>query len=161
MIRPVVPADTSPLVSLAEGTGVFKPLELTALREVLDDYHATNAALGHQAIALEIDERVVGFAYFAPAAMTDRSWYLYWIAVAKDVQAKGLGSRLLQEVETQVAAARGRVLWIETSSLPHYEATRRFYVKQGCQQAAILPDYYAAGDSMVVFRKVLLDESSE
>ena len=44
---------------------------------------------------------------------------------------------------------------IETSSLPHYELTRRFYLKHHYDQEAILRDYYADGDDMVVFRKHL------
>jgi ribosomal protein S18 acetylase RimI-like enzyme len=42
---------------------------------------------------------------------------------------------------------------IETSSLPHYGLTRKFYLKHGYEQTAILKDYYADGDDMVVFRK--------
>ena len=39
MIRPALEAETDELVTLAEGTNVFKPLELVALRELLDDIH--------------------------------------------------------------------------------------------------------------------------
>jgi ribosomal protein S18 acetylase RimI-like enzyme len=157
MIRSVLPVETPLLLDLAEGTGVFKPMEIVALREVLDDYHASNAALGHRALTMEAAGRVVGFAYFAPASMTDRSWYLYWIAVAKDCQAQGLGGRLLERVEEEIARSGGRVLWIETSSLPHYQATRKFYARHDYNQAAVLPDFYAAGDDMVVFRKSLVE----
>ena len=40
MIRPTTPEDTDALVAIADSTGVFKPIELVALREVLDDYFA-------------------------------------------------------------------------------------------------------------------------
>jgi ribosomal protein S18 acetylase RimI-like enzyme len=155
MIRPTLPADTPLLLTLAEGTGVFKPHEIVALREVLDDYHATMRAQGHRSVTDEEHGQIVGFAYFAPAAMTDRTWYLYWIAVTKAVQARGVGSRLLHHAEREIAAAQGRVLFIETSSLPHYELTRRFYHKHGYEREAVLRDFYAAGDDMVVFRKQL------
>ena len=134
-------------------TGVFKPLELEALREVLDDYHAENRGLGHVAVTLELHGRPAGFAYYAPAAMTDRTWYLYWIAVDKNVHAKGMGTRLLHKAEADIAAAGGRLFLIETSSLPHYDLTRKFYVKHDYEQTAVLRDYYADGDDMVVFRK--------
>lgn len=155
MIRPVLANDTPALLALAEGTGVFKPLEIQALQEVLDDYHAANQALGHRAVAAERDGRVIGFAYYAPAVMTDRSWYLYWIAVWKSLQARGVGGELLRHAEDDIRHAQGRVLFIETSSQPHYELTRRFYLKHGYERAALLDDYYADGDSMVVFRKRL------
>jgi len=153
MIRTVVPADSPLLVPLAEQTGVFKPLEIKALREVLDDYHAGNEALGHRAIAATRGDQVLGFAYYAPATMTDRTWYLWWIAVAKSAQAKGVGSEMLRFAEEEIRARRGRMLLVETSSLPHYELTRRFYIKHGYTQAAVLADFYAAGDDMVVFGK--------
>jgi ribosomal protein S18 acetylase RimI-like enzyme len=152
-IRPTVHADTPALIALAEGTGVFKPLEIDTLDEVMSDYYAVNRSLGHKAFALEVGGRVVGFTYHAPAAMTDRAWYLYWIAVEKDDQARGVGGRLLRAVEEDVAKAGGRVLFIETSGMPHYELTRRFYLKHGYEQAAVVHDYYADGDHMVIFRK--------
>jgi ribosomal protein S18 acetylase RimI-like enzyme len=155
MIRPTVPADTPALVSLAEGTGVFKPLEIVALREVLDDYHSDNEAIGHRSITFEQDGNILGFAYYAETAMTDRNWHLYWIAVSKDTQARGVGGQLLKYVEDDIRRLNGRQLLIETSSLPHYELTRKFYLKHGYQQVCVQPDYYAEGDDMVVFRKKL------
>jgi ribosomal protein S18 acetylase RimI-like enzyme len=156
MIRPTVPTDTPALVNLARETGVFKPHEIVALQEVLDDYHGESASEGHFSVTLEENGEILGFAYYAPASMTICSWYLYWIAVKKDTQAKGLGGQLLAFVEEDI---RGRqdnaVLFIETSSLPHYELTRRFYLKKGYAQEAVLHDYYAPGDDMVVFRRAL------
>jgi ribosomal protein S18 acetylase RimI-like enzyme len=158
MIRPTVPEDTPVLLELTEGTGVFKPHEIEALREVLDDYHASNRELGHRAATYERDGTVVGFAYWAPAAMTDRTWYLYWIAVRKVGHGRGTGSTLLAHVEDDIRSAKGRILLIETSSLPHYEPTRRFYLKHGYEREAVLRDFYADGDDLVVFRKRLQSE---
>jgi ribosomal protein S18 acetylase RimI-like enzyme len=75
------------------------------------------------------------------------------VGVGKDLQARGIGSLLLKYVEQEIAGLRGRVLFVETGSLPHYELTRRFYIKHGYEKHALLKDYYAEGDSMVVFRK--------
>lgn len=152
MIRPIVPGDTEALIEMARGTSAFKPIEIQALREVLDDYH-TPAAEGHCAVALEQNGRVVGFAYFAEAAMTDRTWSLWWIAVDSKEQARGLGGELLRCVEEAVRDANGRQLLIETSSLPKYELTRQFYLKNGYSQIAAVPDYYAEGDDMLYFGK--------
>jgi ribosomal protein S18 acetylase RimI-like enzyme len=155
VIRDALPQDTPTLLQLAEGTGVFRPLEIEALREVLDDYHATNVEHGHRCVTWNEDSRLVGFAYFAPAAMTDRGWYLYWIAVAKDRQGGGIGRSLLAYAEAEIQQRRGRLLLVETSSLPSYEPTRRFYERLGYHRAAVLEDYYRDGDSMIVYRKRL------
>lgn len=155
MIRPTLPADTAPLLDLARDTGMFKPMEIQALREVLDDYHASNRALGHRSITFERAGGILGFAYYAPAAMTDRTWYLYWIAVSKAEQSQGIGRELMAHVEKDIAQEKGRILLIETGSLPHYEPTRRFYRKLGYEVEATLRDFYADGDDMVVFRRRL------
>ena len=155
VIRPTVPADTQPLLDLSAQTGVFKPHEIQALDEVLSDFHATNKNLQHQSVTFEESGQVLGFAYYAPAAMTDRTWYLYWIAVTKQTQARGIGGKLLKYVESDIHAKNGRILLIETSSLPHYDLTRKFYVKHHYDQAAVIADFYADGDSLVVFSKRL------
>lgn len=156
MIRPTIPGDTPALLDVARGTEVFKPMELVALAEVLDDYHARERAHGHRALTFEQDGRPVAFAYYAPAAMTDRAWYLYWIAVAKATQGRGIGTRLLVAAEGEIARLGGRLLLIETSSLPHYEPTRRFYGAQRYDLAGRLADFYADGDDLIVFRKRFL-----
>jgi len=153
MIRPTTPEETDLLVTLTDETGVFKPHEVVALREVLDEYHESNREYGHRAVTYEEHGKPAGFAYFAPASMTDRTWYLYWIAVSKKIQAKGIGGKLLKYAEDEIRQANGRVLFIETSSLPHYDLTRKFYVKQGYDTSAVLKDYYSDGDDMVVFSK--------
>ena len=157
MIRPTVPADTPTLLTLAKETGVFKPMEIQALREVLDDYHDHEHKAGHVSVTCEEEGEIIGFAYYAPASMTERSWYLYWIAVHKGTQARGVGSQLMSYLEADIRRRQpGAILFIETSSQPHYELTRKFYLKHGYDQEAVLRDYYAPGDSMVVFRKVLV-----
>src|SRR5262245_38537366 len=155
MIRPATPADTPSLVALTAGTGVFKPYEIEVLREVLDDLHGGQSGGDHTAVVAEHDGRLVGYAYYAPDVMTDRSWYLYWIAVAKDLHARGIGGALLRHVEDDVGRRAGRVMFIETSSLPHSELTRRFYLKHGYAVTGVLRDFYSDGDDMVVFRKRL------
>jgi ribosomal protein S18 acetylase RimI-like enzyme len=153
MLRPISPADTDGLIELTATTGFFKPLEIDTLREVLDDYHATSRHHGHRAFAWEEGSRILGYVYHAPAAMTDRTWYLYWIAVAPDQQGRGLGGKLLGFVEEDVRQQAGRLLLIETSSTAHYEPTRRFYLKYGYSVVAQIPDFYADGDGLVVFSK--------
>lgn len=155
MIRLALPTDTDTLVAMAAGTGVFKPLEIDVLGELLDDFHAGAEGVGPHAVAIEDGGRVIGFAYFAPTPMTDRTWHLYWIVVDKTTQARGVGGVLMTYVEAEVAKLGGRVLIIETSSLPTYDLTRRFYLKLGYDQVATVRDFYADGDHQVIFRKRL------
>ncbi len=154
-IRPTDQADMPDLMQIAAATGVFKRMELQALSEVLHDFFAENQAAGHCCVTAEQEGQALGFAYYAPAAMTDRTWYLYWIAVRPPRQARGVGSALLHHAEETVRRHNGRLLLIETSSLPHYKLTRRFYARHGYDVAAVLKDFYSDGDDMVVFGKRL------
>jgi ribosomal protein S18 acetylase RimI-like enzyme len=153
MIRPIQPEDSEALIALTTATGHFKPIELATLREVLHDYHKEDRIAGHRSFLWEVDGRLVGYVYYAPALMTDRSWYLYWIAVANDTQGRGFGGQMLEFVERDVRDRGGRMLLVETSMLSHYELTRRFYFKYGYTAVAQIADYYAEGDGLIVFAK--------
>jgi ribosomal protein S18 acetylase RimI-like enzyme len=159
-IRPAQPDDTPALMALTAGTGVFKPYEVEVLKDVLDDYHARDADSQHVAVVADDHGKLVGYAYYAPDVMTDRTWYLYWIAVSKDIQAKGVGSKIMRHVEEDIRKRNGRLLLLETSSMPHSELTRKFYAKQGYAVAAVIQDFYSDGDSMVIFRKRIVGEDA-
>jgi ribosomal protein S18 acetylase RimI-like enzyme len=128
-------------------------MEIVALQEVLDDYHASNREHGHLCVTDEEAGSIRGFAYYAPASMTQGTWYLWWIAVAPELHGQGIGTLLLRHLEADIVHKQGRHLLVETSSMPHYAATRRFYEKHAYDRHAVLSDYYAAGDDMVVYRK--------
>jgi ribosomal protein S18 acetylase RimI-like enzyme len=155
LLRPTQPADTQSILALAAETAVFRPSELVALEEVLCDFFGTNKGLGHKCVTAEDAGQVQGFVYYAPASMTDRGWYLYWIAVNTRLHTRGIGTAMLTYCEEEIRRQRGRMLLIETSSLPHYEPARKFYAKHGYAQLATLTDFYADGDHMVVFNKRL------
>lgn len=155
MIRPTLSSETEVLVRLATATGVFKPIEIDTLRHVLDDFHNGDAEKGDRAVTYETDGKPIGFAYFGPTAMTDRTWHLYWIFVERTTQARGLGAKMMKYTESEIRNAGGRLLIVETSGLPNYELTRKFYRKLDYQQVATIPDFYADGDDMVVFSKRL------
>src|SRR5262249_39697270 len=157
MIRPTIPEDTPTLLTMSAETGAFLPLEVDVLREVLDDYHAEAREAGHRCVSYEDGGQLIGFAYYAPASMTDRSWELWWIVVGKQTQARGVGGKLLHHVEQAIRQERGRLLILETSSLPSYDLTRRFYVKNNYTVLAVLKDYYADGHDMVIYSKRLGD----
>lgn len=155
MIRTTLESETDALKEIARSTQVFKPMEIDALGEVLDDYHAGLHREGHRAVTFEQNGQPIGFAYYAPTAMTDRTWHLYWIFVDRKTHAKGIGTKLLKFAEEEIKQGGGRLFLIETSSLPSYDPTRKFYLKQGYEQAATIRDFYADGDDQVIFRKHL------
>jgi GNAT superfamily N-acetyltransferase len=146
-------ADDVPiLVSLAEGTLVFTPQEIVGLQEDLESCLSGNDPLDHL-LTLEHAGHVVGFAQFGPAEITQGTWYLYWIAVDRQSHGHGYGAQILRRVEDEVRGREGRLLLIETSTLPRYEATRVFYERAGYTRECIIRDYYSEGDDKVIFSK--------
>lgn len=101
---------------------------------------------------------VVGAGYFAPEPFSDRCWNLYFLVVDKDHHGRGIGSRIIKEVEQRLrdlGPGQARVLLIETSSTEQYVNTRAFYVARGYAQEATVRDYYGPGDHKVIFWKQL------
>src|SRR5436305_791825 len=125
MIRPTIPADTPILLAITTATGLFSDADVEALDSVLMEYHEYNMDLGHRSVTYEHNGQIIGFAYCAPAALTDRAWILWWIVVGKQTQARGIGGELLRHVEQVVRAEHGRLMVVETSSIPTYELTRK------------------------------------
>jgi len=155
MLRPTDPADTPALLQMARDTAVFYPLEIDALAEVLAEYHAGGDDPDIVTRTWEDGGTPVGFVHFRHAPMTVGTWELWWIVVAKARHGQGIGSRLLEFVEQEARDRGGRVLYIETSSTPPYDPTRRFYLRCGYSEVARLPGYYREGDDKVVFAKFL------
>ena len=87
--------------------------------------------------------------------MTQATYDLYWIAVDPAAQGRGIGHALLMRVEGEVETRGGRLLLIETSDIPAYAAARRLYESGGYSREAVVHDFYAPGDSLLIFSKHL------
>lgn len=70
-------------------------------------------------------------------------------------QGRGIGRALLGRVEAEVQARGGRLLLIETSSTPAYAPARRLYESCGYCREAVIHDFYAPGDDLIIFWKEL------
>ena len=63
---------------------------------------------------------------------------------------------MLMYVENELRWQRqGRILLVETGSLPTFARTRKFYLQRNYQQLAVVSDYFDDGDDMVILRKRL------
>jgi ribosomal protein S18 acetylase RimI-like enzyme len=150
-IHPLVSGDVAALKSVIDATGLF-PGEL--LDGMVADYLADNTA--GEMWLVDVDaEGPRGLAYCAPERMTEGTWNLYLIALHPDAQRKGRGTAVVAEVERGLAARGARVLLVETSGLPEFEATRAFYAKCAFVQEARIRDFYRAGEDKIVFWKTL------
>jgi len=155
-IELATPGDRDAILNVAVDSGLFEPEHLDELAQTLDSFFRSSPDGQHWLVArAETTGQVEGAAYVAPEPMTDGTHNLYFIAVSKDVQAGGLGTRLLRRVEELVREHEARILLVETSGQPEFELTRRFYRKNGYDEEARIRDFYADGDDKVVFRKAV------
>lgn len=155
MIRQATPADTPVILAFTEALGLFRPRELQVIAGQLTDLHAGHRP-DHHAACFEQDGTPVGFAYYAPEPLAQRAWQLHWLVVRQDWQGQGVGTALLQYAENEARHThQGRILLVETGSLPAFEKTRRFYLQRNYQQLAVVNDYFDDGDDLVILRKRL------
>jgi ribosomal protein S18 acetylase RimI-like enzyme len=140
---------------ILRATGVFREDEVGVALEVLDSFFAhpeqDYATLG----AFTPGGRLLGYVCWGPTPCTHGTYDVYWIAVEPGAQTHGVGTLLLAEVERRLARENARLVIVETSSTPVYDATRAFYLRRGYDEVARVPDYYQPGDDRVIYAKRL------
>ncbi len=94
-------------------------------------------------------------AFCAPEPMTEGTWNLYLIAVHEDQRGTGIGTAIMRHLETHLKDAGQRVLLVETSGLPEFEQTRKFYDQNGYAKEARIRDFYSEGEDKIVFHRYL------
>lgn len=150
-IRPVISADLPALKTVIDSSELF-PSEL--LDDMLSDYFQ-NPDSTDTWLTCTVDDQPQAVAYCAPERMTEGTWNLYLIAVHKSQQGGGIGASMMRHVEDLLRGRGVRVLIVETSGLPEFALTRKFYDKIGYHREAVIRDFYQEGDDKVVFWKRL------
>ena len=147
--------DVAHVRDLIASSGFFSQHELTLALELLEERLHKGAASGYQFLFAERAGQVVAYTCFGPIPATLHSYDLYWIAVRNDLRGGGIGKKLLLKTESAIALQDGQRIYIETSSRPQYAPTRAFYLRTGYRETAVLQDFYAPGDSKIIFSKSL------
>ena len=148
--------DPQKVARLVAATGFFRPDEIAIAAELVTERLQRGAASGYEFLFAEQGERLLGYTCFGAIPCTLGSYDLYWISVDPERQRAGIGKLLLERTEDLIRRAQGRKLYIETSSREQYTPTRAFYTRCAYRQEAVLADFYAPGDSKVIFSKSLL-----
>jgi ribosomal protein S18 acetylase RimI-like enzyme len=153
-IRRFEPSDTPALIEIVRATGVFRDEEIDVAAELLE-VAAIDPTQKDYIIYSYVDDTEVlrGYYCVGPTPMTKSTFDLYWIAVDPTQHGTGIGFQLLQHCEELVRSMGGSLIMVETSSLPKYDATRKFYVRNTYAEEARIRSYYAPGDDLVVYSK--------
>lgn len=154
IVRRARPDDRPALDAAIRSDGTFTPDEVDVALELIDASLARSSEPGdYQLRVVEADGRVVGYVCFGRTPMTAATWDLYWVVVDAAARGRGLASILIGAMEAEIAAAGGGHVRVETSVTEGYGAARRLYDRLRYPLAAQLPDFYAAGDDLLVYYK--------
>ena len=161
--RSPLPADRARLIEvISQGAG-FRPEEVTCAIELLDaalaraegNTYEALVALGPEAAPPPEGDRPIGYACFGATPMTEGTFDLYWLVVAREARGNGVGGRLLAAAEEDVRRRGGRRVRVETSSMEGEGGAARFYAREGYKCVGQNVDFYRPGDDLLPFLKVL------
>ncbi len=129
--------------------------ETAELSKVHADYFDGKLPEGHTWMSCVDGDEMQCVAYYAPTPFANGVRDLLMIAVHPKHQRQGLGTLMLQHIEKRLQANDQRMLLVETSGLSSYGQARAFYKKYKFEQEACIRDFYLDGESKVIFRKML------
>jgi ribosomal protein S18 acetylase RimI-like enzyme len=153
MIEAAARGDGPAIRGITEGVGVFTAAEVACVDELFADYLEHGAGGDYRFIVYRDGATVLGYGCYGPTALTEGTWDLYWLGVAPAAHGRGVGRALLERVEAETVAHGGYLLLIETSMTPAYAPARRLYEAAGYQREAVIRDFYARGDDLVMYSK--------
>ncbi|MBP9011003.1 MAG: GNAT family N-acetyltransferase [Smithellaceae bacterium] len=152
------PSDPEAVLQIVRSSGFFSSAEVEVAHELVCDGLANAQSSSYRFLFAQYRKVVVGYTCYGLIPATAGSYDLYWIAVTDQMRGRGLGKNLLQKTENLIRGVEGRRLYAETSSRDLYLPTRLFYEKSHYLREAVLVDFYAPGDSKIIYSKFLNDK---
>jgi ribosomal protein S18 acetylase RimI-like enzyme len=151
----VTERDVNRVRGLVASSNMFTPQEMDVAAELVVERLLRDRASGYHFIFSEMGDMLLGYACYGPIPCAQNRFDLYWIAVQREHQNKGIGTILLQRSELAMRDMGARRIYVDTSSLPMYFATRQFYERNGYRKVAELEGFYSENDCKVIYSKSL------
>ncbi len=105
---------------------------------------------------IALDKEVLGFIIIKP--LNKKALEILWMAVRREYHGEGIGTEMLEFVEGWAKERGFEVLVVKTSgdlSYKPYDATRRFYERNGFVRIAPIDPYPGWGEPALVYVKCL------
>jgi ribosomal protein S18 acetylase RimI-like enzyme len=157
----VLAADLEAVRTIVRDSGFFSDEEIAIAAELVETRLSQGEQSGYFFLFAEQAGEVSGYTCFGPIPGSLHSYDLYWIAVANRLRHRGIGKDLLSRSEALICKRGGSRIYIETSARPQYAQTVAFYLACGYRQEACLEDFYAPGDSKIIFMKAMQAPSGD
>jgi ribosomal protein S18 acetylase RimI-like enzyme len=150
-------SDIDAVARIVTSSGFFSRPEIDLAIELAKEKLAEGEVSSYQFLFAEDKTGIGGYTCFGVIPATDNSYDLYWIAVNQQLRGLGLGKILMARTEEIIHSLGGKRIYVETSSRNQYKSTHAFYESCGYFQEAVLKDFYAEGDSKVIYSKTFQD----
>jgi GNAT superfamily N-acetyltransferase len=151
--RQIDPSDLDVISAIVKSSGFFSAAEIDLALELAADKLAHGIKSSYEFLFAQDRQVIHGYTCFGLIPATAGSYDLYWIAVDDRSRGTGLGKDLMQKTEEIISSLGGKRIYVETSSRHQYKPTHGFYERCGYIQEALLKDFYAEGDSKVIYSK--------
>ena len=153
--REIRDVDRLPIKQVLRATKHFTDAEIEIALELVEGT-LHNQDSSYQFIVAENGScQLLGYGCWGEVPLTKGAYDIYWIAVSPENQRKGVGSQLLNYMESQIVNTHGRLILIETSSSEIYQDTRTFYERRGYVLESRIRDFYKPGDDRCIYIKRL------
>ena len=152
----IEPSDLGAILNIVQSSGFFSPAEIELACELASDRLEHGLQSSYQFLFAEDNGQVIGYTCYGLIPATTGSYDLYWIAITETRRSAGLGKDILSKTEEIILNTGGQHIYAETSSRSQYAPTQRFYESCGYLAEAVLRDFYATGDSKLIYSKVLI-----
>lgn len=159
-IRRLESRDRTPLAALLGQVENFTPDEVACALELVDLGAQGDHPDYQLRVAVEDDAdrrtaQILGYICFGPTPMTTGTFDLYWVATAPPARGRGVGTRLVREMERELRNGGARIIRVETSANEAYGGTRGFYAALEYTEECRFRDFYQAGEDLVTLAKRL------
>jgi GNAT superfamily N-acetyltransferase len=151
----IIKTDVKAIERIVRSSGFFYAAEIDLAIELAEEKIARGKASSYEFLFGESADMIVAYTCFGLIPATAASYDLYWIAVDEQFRKKGYGKEMMLKTEEVICSLGGKHIYAETSSRDLYRPTHIFYENCGYLREASLKDFYAEGDSKIIYSKVL------
>ena len=158
-VRAVEPADRDRVARLVASVEVFSAEEQAVALELVDHQIAHPEATDYRFIFVAPaapapgSDELAGYLCYGRTPFTRSTYDLYWLATSPSHARSGVGRRLVDAMETEIARRGGGLVRVETDSREGHGSAMQFYQAVGFEQAVKIPEFYAPDDDLVIFMK--------
>jgi len=154
IIKPAIAANSKDLLGLIKGS---MPDDDEFVKRYYEQYFSQydeKATKKDMVYAAFINTKLVGsIGYCCDYFSTEYSYWIGWFVVNEQFRKKGIGTKLLENIETDLKAMNKKKLFVSTED--DNNVAKIFYIRNGFKTEGVLHDYYGRGENQLILSKVL------